>query len=33
MEDVSDGGAKLTVDGFLEGLHLKELFLLLFGRA
>src|SRR4029078_11934843 len=29
MEDVSDGGAKLTVDGSLEGLHLKEFFLLL----
>jgi len=29
MEDVSEGGAKLTVDGSLEGLHLKEFFLLL----
>jgi hypothetical protein len=29
MEGVSDGGAKLTVDGSLEGLHLKEFFLLL----
>ena len=29
MEDVSDGGAKLTVEGPLEGLHLKEFFLLL----
>lgn len=29
MEDVSDGGAKLTVDGSIEGLNLKEFFLLL----
>jgi hypothetical protein len=29
MEDVSDGGAKLTVNGTVEGLHLKEFFLLL----
>jgi hypothetical protein len=29
MEDVSDGGAKLTIDGSVEGLHLKEFFLLL----
>jgi len=29
MADVSDGGAKLTVDGSIEGLHLKEFFLLL----
>jgi hypothetical protein len=29
MEDVSEGGAKLTVDCSLEGLHLKEFFLLL----
>ena len=29
MEDVSDSGAKLTVDGSVEGLHLKEFFLLL----
>jgi hypothetical protein len=29
MEDVSDGGAKLTVEGSVKGLHLKEFFLLL----
>lgn len=29
MDDVSDGGAKLTVEGSIEGLHLKEFFLLL----
>jgi len=29
MEDVSEVGAKLTVDGSVEGLHLKEFFLLL----
>ena len=29
MEDVSENGAKLTVDGSVEGLHLKEFFLLL----
>ena len=29
MEDVSEGGAKLTIDGSVEGLHLKEFFLLL----
>ena len=29
MEDVSETGAKLTIDGSLEGLHLKEFFLLL----
>jgi hypothetical protein len=29
IEDVSDTGAKLTVEGALEGLHLKEFFLLL----
>ena len=29
MEDISDTGAKLTVDGTLDGLHLKEFFLLL----
>jgi hypothetical protein len=29
MEDVSDGGAKLTVEGSVGGLHLKEFFLLL----
>jgi hypothetical protein len=29
MEDVSATGAKLTVDGSVEGLHLKEFFLLL----
>src|SRR5919205_4228348 len=29
MEDVSESGAKLTVDGSVEGLNLKEFFLLL----
>ena len=29
MEDASDTGAKLTIDGSVEGLHLKEFFLLL----
>ena len=29
LEDVSDTGAKLTVNGSIEGLHLKEFFLLL----
>ena len=29
MEDVSATGAKLTVEGSIEGLHLKEFFLLL----
>src|SRR4051794_5696383 len=29
VEDVSDTGAKLTVDGSIEGLNLKEFFLLL----
>ncbi len=29
MEDVSETGAKLTVEGSFEGLHLKEFFLLL----
>lgn len=29
MEDVSETGAKLTVQGSVEGLHLKEFFLLL----
>jgi len=29
MDDVSETGAKLTVDGSVEGLHLKEFFLLL----
>jgi hypothetical protein len=29
MEDVSEIGAKLTIDGTVEGLHLKEFFLLL----
>jgi hypothetical protein len=29
IEDVSDTGAKLSVDGALEGLQLKEFFLLL----
>jgi hypothetical protein len=27
MEDVSETGAKLTVEGSVEGLHLKEFFL------
>jgi hypothetical protein len=29
MEDVSEMGAKLSVEGSVEGLHLKEFFLLL----
>ena len=29
MEDVSDSGAKLTIDGPIEGLALKEFFLVL----
>jgi hypothetical protein len=29
MEDVCEAGAKLTVEGSVEGLHLKEFFLLL----
>jgi hypothetical protein len=29
MEDISETGAKLTVDGPMDGLHLKEFFLLL----
>ena len=29
MEDVSDTGAKLTVDGSVEGLAMKEFFLVL----
>src|SRR4030081_678828 len=29
MEDISETGAKLTGDGSVEGLHLKEFFLLL----
>ncbi len=29
LEDVSDGGARLTVDGSVQGLALKEFFLLL----
>src|SRR3954453_6555284 len=29
MEDISETGAKLTVDGSVEGRHLKEFFLLL----
>lgn len=29
MEDVSGSGAKLTIDGSVEGPHLKEFFLLL----
>lgn len=29
MEDVSESGAKLTVEGSVKGLHLKEFFLLL----
>ena len=29
IRDVSETGAKLTVEGSLEGLHLKEFFLLL----
>jgi len=29
MEDVSENGAKLTIEGSVEGVHLKEFFLLL----
>jgi len=29
LEDVSENGAKITVDGSVEGPHLKEFFLLL----
>ena len=29
VEDVSETGAKLTIEGSVEGLHLKEFFLLL----
>jgi hypothetical protein len=29
MEDVSETGAKLTIEGSVQGLHLKEFFLLL----
>ena len=29
MEDVSEGGARLTVEGSIEGLLLREFFLLL----
>ena len=29
MEDVSETGAKLTIEGSIEGLHLREFFLLL----
>jgi len=29
MEDVSETGAKLSIEGSVEGLHLKEFFLLL----
>jgi hypothetical protein len=29
MEDISETGAKLTVEGSVQGLHLKEFFLLL----
>ena len=29
MDDISETGAKLTVEGSVEGLHLKEFFLLL----
>jgi hypothetical protein len=29
IEDVSEIGAKLTIEGSIEGLHLKEFFLLL----
>jgi hypothetical protein len=29
MEDVSEVGAKMTIEGSVEGLHLKEFFLLL----
>src|SRR3981189_2928233 len=29
MEDISETGAKLSIEGSVEGLHLKEFFLLL----
>jgi hypothetical protein len=29
MEDISESGAKLTIEDSVEGLHLKEFFLLL----
>ena len=29
MDDISETGAKLTIEGSVEGLHLKEFFLLL----
>src|SRR3954466_16262080 len=29
MEDISETGAKLTIEGSIEGVHLKEFFLLL----
>jgi len=29
VEDISETGAKLTIEGSVEGLHLKEFFLLL----
>jgi PilZ domain-containing protein len=29
MEDVSENGAKLTIEGSVEGIHLREFFLLL----
>lgn len=29
MEDISEGGAKLSIQGSVQGLHLKEFFLLL----
>ena len=29
MEDISETGAKFTIEGSVEGLHLKEFFLLL----
>ena len=29
LEDVSESGTKITIDGSIEGLHLKEFFLLL----
>ena len=32
VEDISETGAKLTIEGSVEGLHLKEFFLLLFHR-
>jgi len=32
VEDISETGAKLTIEGSVEGLHLKEFFLLLSHR-